>query len=62
MMSMIILLPFFLVSNNQNIVIVFLFKYFLPLGIIAFSMFYLFKVVIKKFKLDNSSVFVLMND
>ena len=57
-----LLLPFILISSNNNIILVFLFKYFVPIGLVAFTMFYLFKVIVKKFKLDNSSVFVLMNE
>jgi len=61
-LSSIILMPFFLVSSNQNVTIVFILKFFLPIGLVAFSMFYLFKIIINKFKLDNPSVFNLMNE
>lgn len=61
-LSVVFLLPFILISSNQNIVIVFLFKYFLTLSLISFSMFYLLKIIILKFRLDNQTVFELMND
>lgn len=61
-LSGIILLPFFLVSSNQNVTIVFISKFFLPIGCVAFSMFYLFKIIVHKIKLDNPTVFNLIRN
>ncbi len=61
-LSMVMLLPFILVSDDQTIILVFLFKFLSPIGLLAFSMFYLYKVIVQKFKLDNNTVFILMQE
>jgi hypothetical protein len=48
--------------SNQHIAIVFIFKFFIPIGAVAFSLFYLLKLFVRKLKLDNYIVFHEMSE
>ena len=55
-------LPYLLIPPQSNIIIVIVFKYFLPLNIISFGMFYGYKQILKFLKVTNILIFTMLRE
>jgi membrane-associated phospholipid phosphatase len=58
----IVMTPYYLVDWNANITIVFIFKVFLPINMATFSMFFLFKIILKSLRLTNLTLYSMLQD
>lgn len=58
----IVMMPYYFVDWNSNIAIVFIFKVFLPINMATFSMFFLFKIILKKLRLTNLTLYSMLQD
>ena len=61
-MTTIILLPAVLISWENSIYIIFFFKFLTPVALVSFSMFYLYKLILKKLRLINQELFNALDD
>ena len=55
-------LPYLLISPQSNIILVIVFKYFLPLNIVSFGMFYGYKQILKFLKVTNILIFTMLRE
>lgn len=55
-------LPFHWIDMDSNIYIVLIFKIIIPINCITFSVFYLYKTILRTFRFVNTSLFNLMQD
>jgi hypothetical protein len=60
--SLIVLLPAYLIRWDAHVVIVFILKITLPMSLFVFGLFFLFKIMLRKFGLTNDSIFTLLGD
>lgn len=58
----VLMTPYYFIHWNQNLVIVFIFKLFLPMNLITFSMFFLFKIVLKSLRVVNMTLYSMLHD
>jgi membrane-associated phospholipid phosphatase len=61
-LSGIIMTPFYFINWDDNLAIVFIFKSFLPINLATFSMFYLFKIILKSLRLSNLTLYSMLQD
>jgi membrane-associated phospholipid phosphatase len=56
------LLPFYFIDTDDNIFVVAIFKFIFPVNIVSFSIFFLFKVILKSLRMVNMTLFSMLQD
>jgi membrane-associated phospholipid phosphatase len=58
----IIFMPYYFIKWEDNFVVVFIFKVIFPLNSVTFSMFFLFKIILKSVRMVNLTLYSMLQD